>query len=1311
MLRPDEKTQNKIYNYMQVYRNKIIGNQYDNKQKPRKEEKFLNNNEITIIENNYQDLGFGELCMTFINPDSLEIGSKKQKPECITYQKAEQDYDQFLNLVNINIPQSERILQKKAFMLSFLLLQDYEEKDEQNRKITTYKDLQNPIQTENEQQFKLNSPDGNQQIVNIEQKQTKSPIQQQQVQQEDKQQKIKQKKDINYILKLIKKIQYLENKESPQIGNTYQPQNMTQAIQPDNQNKAKQDDTKKPQLTPYKVTQKNNQADEQKKLNDKQNQKKTLKDIKQQDINVQYLKSEKKIKKLIHFITDIDAQEFNQIKKKKNFGGFLIKRNYDKDDYDWYCTNKYPNDYLTLLRFAIQLKLTLNGMLFTRTFLKKTGDKLILTIKSSEEIIAQTASKYKLYKQIELGYADLLSLEPCDDKYRPLRLKNQIKSAIILFKKKMKNQAAQQQQQQEKNTNNNLSIEQQSIRKLKEYINLENDKFWEILAQKQLLYNKKIDQICQNLRIEKPNHSIEIMDDNAENSRDQKDIWLAYCLYLDYMLYYINKMQILQKFKKSKIISIIVIYILFKKLIFRKALGETNNYFHIVKGIFSTKKKLKNIWDYLNVNIPMTPYAQYFQSQNKYFELAWRKYEVNEVKARSQFMNMEKIKICNIIVQNNIFLLKLKIDKYICDYFPIHEPHQLLGEEKMVYFRPLIDAQYLQNPQLTETQEKIRKLFLIVEKYSEGSDFDSESLVKENSFDLFQPWNLNIDSIRDYFGEKIAIYFLFLQYYTKKLALISLISIIVQIIQQEHESLQVVAGFRIFFSMLIMFWQVLFMQNWKKQQVIFSIMYGQEKLQEQEVERPQFKGQYRRSTQNDNINFIFYPSWKRQFLFSLSILVSIIIVSIVVGIIIGLFILRGILINNNILTKIPIINPPGLIGIINSIQILIFNYIYVLFNKWMTQKENHQLAQTFENSFIVKIFLFTFCNTFASVFMISFFDQILAITKEEETFVQQADGEFQTERTKYDLLELCRTNKDQQPEEFDCFESLGYQIQSIFLINLIKNIPELLVPLIKQLITKNLSNEDETLILHPFNQIDSYIDAQLNLEQYMTNDDIDGTLGDYMELVIQFAFLVLFGVAFPISFMLAFINNVLEIQVDKIKLIYFVRRPFPTNACDIGPWVKILEIISFLSIFTNIVDIQNTQNMELLQQKQQIAFFTLLVIFLFFKYIVTILVKDVPEISNIIKKRHKHIINNCLHGVEDEVAKCTYSNQASQIIQGVDYENYNNKLQKDQNYIKQKEELKFLIQKQHNEKDKLLMKIIFKNQNELQKTLNQKKTQ
>ena len=62
---------------------------------------------------------------------------------------------------------------------------------------------------------------------------------------------------------------------------------------------------------------------------------------------------------------------------------------------------------------------------------------------------------------------------------------------------------------------------------------------------------------------------------------------------------------------------------------------------------------------------------------------------------------------------------------------------------------------------------------------AEGSDFDSESLEHETAFDYNIPWKLPIDTMRDYFGEKIALNFNILTFYTYHLSYTSVIGIFV----------------------------------------------------------------------------------------------------------------------------------------------------------------------------------------------------------------------------------------------------------------------------------------------------------------------------------------------------------------------------------------------------------------------------------------------------------------------------------------------------------------------------------------------------
>lgn len=63
---------------------------------------------------------------------------------------------------------------------------------------------------------------------------------------------------------------------------------------------------------------------------------------------------------------------------------------------------------------------------------------------------------------------------------------------------------------------------------------------------------------------------------------------------------------------------------------------------------------------------------------------------------------------------------------------------------------------------------------------------------------------------------------------------------------------------------------------------------------------------------------------------------------------------------------------------------------------------------------------------------------------------------------------------------------------------------------------------------------------------------VDGTFADYIEIMVQFGFVTIFAIAFPLAPILAIIANIFEMQLDKHKILDLVRRPMPQGAKDIG---------------------------------------------------------------------------------------------------------------------------------------------------------------
>lgn len=83
----------------------------------------------------------------------------------------------------------------------------------------------------------------------------------------------------------------------------------------------------------------------------------------------------------------------------------------------------------------------------------------------------------------------------------------------------------------------------------------------------------------------------------------------------------------------------------------------------------------------------------------------------------------------------------------------------------------------------------------------------------------------------------------------------------------------------------------------------------------------------------------------------------------------------------------------------------------------------------------------------------------------------------------------------------------------------------------------------------------------------------ESTFDDYLELVIQFGYVMLFAPVFPLAALCALTNNILEIRSDAFKLCFVFQRPFAADSADqtrsIGEWANVLYYLSIVAIPTN----------------------------------------------------------------------------------------------------------------------------------------------
>nr|CCA20716.1 transmembrane protein putative [Albugo laibachii Nc14] len=71
---------------------------------------------------------------------------------------------------------------------------------------------------------------------------------------------------------------------------------------------------------------------------------------------------------------------------------------------------------------------------------------------------------------------------------------------------------------------------------------------------------------------------------------------------------------------------------------------------------------------------------------------------------------------------------------------------------------------------------------------------------------------------------------------------------------------------------------------------------------------------------------------------------------------------------------------------------------------------------------------------------------------------------------------------------------------------------------------------------------------------------------DYLDACIQFSYVVMFTVVWPLLPLPAFINNLLEVRGDAFRLLFAHRRPMPRRDTSIGEWTTVLSYANNIGI-------------------------------------------------------------------------------------------------------------------------------------------------
>ncbi|XP_041796880.1 anoctamin-7 [Chelmon rostratus] len=467
-------------------------------------------------------------------------------------------------------------------------------------------------------------------------------------------------------------------------------------------------------------------------------------------------------------------------------------------------------------------------------------------------------------------------------------------------------------------------------------------------------------------------------------------------------------------------------------------------------------------------------------------------------------------------------------------------------------------------------------------------------------FRRYQP----LDHIREYFGEKIALYFAWLGFYTGWLLPASLVGTMVflsgfWLMATDVPAMEVCSsgnsfvmcplcnicsywnyssicviykagilfdnGGTVFLSVFMSLWAVTFLEYWKRSCSTLSHRWDCSEFQDiEERPRPEFTAMAPMTMRNPvtGSEEPYFPNNKRLNRTLTGCMIIIIMVAVVLMFLIGIIFYRTILRiiiyrSSNTFVSFSAERIASISGsVLNLLVILMLARVHNSLAHVLTRWEMHRTQTKYEDMFILKMFIFQFVNFYSSPVYIAFFK-----------------GSFVGYPGNYNTLFGVRS---EDCGAGGCLIELAQELLVIMVgKQTINNMQEFIIPKLKSWWQKRkISPRLKEVKEEKAEEIHKEMKREEEDEGSPWEADYqllvcEGLFSEYLEMVIQFGFITIFVAACPLAPLFALVNNWIEIRLDAQKFVTEYRRPVAERAQDIGIWFPIMQFITHIAVLSN----------------------------------------------------------------------------------------------------------------------------------------------
>ncbi|KAL8738843.1 MAG: hypothetical protein Q9181_000447 [Wetmoreana brouardii] len=415
----------------------------------------------------------------------------------------------------------------------------------------------------------------------------------------------------------------------------------------------------------------------------------------------------------------------------------------------------------------------------------------------------------------------------------------------------------------------------------------------------------------------------------------------------------------------------------------------------------------------------------------------------------------------------------------------------------------------------------------------------------------------DLDQIRDRFGEKVAYYFAFTQSYFAFLVFPATFG---------FASWVILGSFSPIYALVNGLWCVTFVEYWQRQEVDLGVRWGVKGVSSIQQKRREFKHEKEVRDPVTGETVQIFPATKRlsrQLLQVPFACLAVLALGTLIATCFGIEIFLS-EVYNGPGQSLLVFLPTGLLTTLVPTLTTMLTSVATRLNDY----ENWETYENYESALTQKIFVLNFITSYLPIFLTAFvyvpfgslivpYLDIFSLTA--KPFAQN-EKQLQTPNTGF-VINPSRLKKQV------IYFTVTAQIVNFAL--------ETIMPYVKrQGFSKYQQMKSERAAKKGGAGSGVTIDDVPEEAEFLRRVrkeaelDVYDVATDLREMVVQFGYLSLFSVIWPLTPVSFIVNNWVELRSDAVKICVEMQRPTPQRADTIGPWLDSLQFLTWLGSIT-----------------------------------------------------------------------------------------------------------------------------------------------